>query len=106
MTTLTALVASLLLLSVMPASAQDYPTKVITLIVPFTAGGPTDTVARLIAVPMTKTLNAASHCRKRGRCWRDDRRESGSQGGTRRLHDSYTPYRYVDRAGSVSQVAL
>ena len=56
MTTLTALVASLLLLSVMPASAQDYPTKVITLIVPFTAGGPTDTVARLIAVPMTKTL--------------------------------------------------
>ncbi|HEU5463409.1 MAG TPA: tripartite tricarboxylate transporter substrate binding protein BugD [Candidatus Binatia bacterium] len=38
------------------ASAQNYPTKVITIIVPFTAGGPTDTVARLIAQPMSKTL--------------------------------------------------
>jgi tripartite-type tricarboxylate transporter receptor subunit TctC len=36
--------------------AQEYPTKVVTLIVPFAAGGPTDTVTRLIAVPMTKTL--------------------------------------------------
>jgi tripartite-type tricarboxylate transporter receptor subunit TctC len=39
------------------AAAQNYPTKVITMIVPFTAGGPTDTVARLIAQPMTKTVN-------------------------------------------------
>jgi tripartite-type tricarboxylate transporter receptor subunit TctC len=36
--------------------AQDYPTKVITMVVPFAAGGPTDTVGRLIAVPMSKTL--------------------------------------------------
>ena len=56
MTTLKALVASLLLLSVSPGSAQDYPTKVITMIVPFAAGGPTDTVARLITAPMSKTL--------------------------------------------------
>ena len=39
-----------------PAAAQDYPTKAITLIVPFAAGGPTDTVARLIAQSMTTTL--------------------------------------------------
>ncbi len=31
-------------------------TKVITMVVPFAAGGPTDTVARLIAAPMSKTL--------------------------------------------------
>ena len=39
------------------AGAQKYPNKVITMVVPFTAGGPTDTVARLTAAPMTKVLN-------------------------------------------------
>jgi len=38
------------------ANAETYPSKVITLVVPFSAGGPTDTVARLIAQPMSKTL--------------------------------------------------
>jgi len=37
-------------------AAQSYPNKVITMVVPFAAGGPTDTVARLIAVPMSKSL--------------------------------------------------
>src|ERR687896_669230 len=37
-------------------AAQDYPAKVITVVVPFAAGGPTDTVARLLGGPMTKTL--------------------------------------------------
>ena len=40
-----------------PALAQDvYPSKTITLIVPAAAGGPTDTVSRLIAESMSKTL--------------------------------------------------
>ncbi len=38
------------------ASAQDYPTRTVTIIVPFAAGGPTDTVTRLVAQSMTKTL--------------------------------------------------
>jgi tripartite-type tricarboxylate transporter receptor subunit TctC len=38
------------------ASAQTYPDRTITMIVPFAAGGPTDTVARLIAEPMTQNL--------------------------------------------------
>lgn len=45
-----------LFLLVSQAHAQDYPTKVITMVVPFAAGGPTDTVARLIGAPMSKTL--------------------------------------------------
>ena len=38
------------------AAAQDYPSKVITMIVPYSAGGPTDTVARLIAQAMGNDL--------------------------------------------------
>jgi tripartite-type tricarboxylate transporter receptor subunit TctC len=38
------------------ALAQQYPTKPITLIVPFAAGGPTDTVARSLGQAMSKTL--------------------------------------------------
>jgi tripartite-type tricarboxylate transporter receptor subunit TctC len=38
------------------ASAQIYPSKPITLLVPFAAGGPTDTVARVTALTMAKLL--------------------------------------------------
>jgi tripartite-type tricarboxylate transporter receptor subunit TctC len=38
------------------ASAQDYPTRSVTLLVPYAAGGPTDTVARVLAQAMTKPL--------------------------------------------------
>jgi tripartite-type tricarboxylate transporter receptor subunit TctC len=38
------------------AVAQDYPTRTVTMIVPYAAGGPTDTVARVLAQAMTKPL--------------------------------------------------
>jgi len=38
------------------AAAQDFPNRPITILVPFAAGGPTDTIARLTAQGMTKTL--------------------------------------------------
>ena len=38
------------------AGAQAYPTKPITMVVPFAAGGPTDTVARTVASVMSKSL--------------------------------------------------
>jgi len=39
-----------------PASAQTYPENTITIVVPFSAGGPTDTVTRLVAEAMSKDL--------------------------------------------------
>lgn len=38
------------------ASAQNYPTRPVTMIVPFAAGGPTDVIARLVGEHMSKTL--------------------------------------------------
>src|SRR5215813_11995176 len=38
------------------AHGQAYPTKQITLVVPFSAGGPTDTLARILAERMSRSL--------------------------------------------------
>jgi tripartite-type tricarboxylate transporter receptor subunit TctC len=43
-------------LSSAPAAAQAYPTRPITMVVPFPAGGPTDTPGRVIADRMSKSL--------------------------------------------------
>lgn len=40
----------------LPAKAQDYPARPITLIVPFAPGGPTDVAARIAAHHMAQTL--------------------------------------------------
>jgi tripartite-type tricarboxylate transporter receptor subunit TctC len=56
MTKLSGVIFCFLFLFVPQVGAQEYPNKVITMVVPFAAGGPTDTVARLITVPMSKTL--------------------------------------------------
>jgi tripartite-type tricarboxylate transporter receptor subunit TctC len=41
------------------AAAQEYPNRAITIVVPFAAGGPTDTVARLVGKSMADTLKQA-----------------------------------------------
>src|SRR5436190_5603974 len=38
------------------AVAQNFPTRPVTIVVPFSAGGPTDTIARIMAERMTKNL--------------------------------------------------
>jgi tripartite-type tricarboxylate transporter receptor subunit TctC len=41
------------------ARAQTYPTRPITMIVPFAAGGPTDTMARILVERMRRSLRQA-----------------------------------------------
>jgi len=50
------LLAVFLLAAAGAASAQDYPTKPITIIVPAAAGGPTDTLTRVLAQQMGDAL--------------------------------------------------
>ena len=39
-----------------PAVAQDYPNRPVTVVVPYAAGGPVDTVARIAAARMSEIL--------------------------------------------------
>ena len=53
---LTRVAVACLVAATFTASAQDYPNKSITVVVPFAAGGPTDTLARNLGVTLTNTL--------------------------------------------------
>lgn len=44
------------LASAVPAAAQQFPARPLTIVVAFPAGGPTDTIARLLAEPMARDL--------------------------------------------------
>jgi tripartite-type tricarboxylate transporter receptor subunit TctC len=51
-----AVAAFVLLLATLTATAQDYPTRPVTLIVPFPAGGGVDAVARIVADKLSHAL--------------------------------------------------
>jgi len=53
---LLAIAIAVLAASMLPAAAETYPTRPITIVVPFPAGGPTDTLGRILADGMTKAL--------------------------------------------------
>lgn len=53
---LLAVVVVAMLASIGPAMAQIYPSRPITIVVPFPAGGPTDAVARVVADRMRRSL--------------------------------------------------
>jgi len=47
---------ALVLASIHPAPAQDWPARTLTMVVPFPAGGPIDVVGRILAPPMAELL--------------------------------------------------
>src|SRR5688500_9337818 len=56
MAKLLAVVAAAVLAGLSAAAAQSYPSRPITMIVPFPAGGPTDTIGRVLAERLSATL--------------------------------------------------
>src|SRR5262245_53708716 len=58
--------ALLLVASLAEAAAQDYPTRVVTLLVPYAAGGGNDAMARIVADHMGRTLGQQIVIENRG----------------------------------------
>jgi len=56
MTKLIVAVVTAMTFSILPAGAQTYPSRPITIIVPFAAGGPTDALARVLGERMRQSL--------------------------------------------------
>ncbi len=54
--TIAAAATAICVVGLQPSHAQDYPTKTVTVVVPFAAGGNTDTVRRLVAEQLDKRL--------------------------------------------------
>jgi len=50
------ILAAALALTATSASAQDYPKRPVTIVVPFAAGGPTDIIARIVGDHFSRTL--------------------------------------------------
>jgi len=51
-----AVLAAAALTFALPARAQDFPTRPMTMVIPFAAGGPTDILGRLVAARMSEVL--------------------------------------------------
>src|SRR5215475_15264868 len=81
------------LLFAAPALAQTpgYPDRPVKIIVPFAAAGPTDVVARLIALKLSEKFGQQFYIHGRG--WRQSRYGRRRPGAGRRLHD---PVRVVE----------
>src|SRR5512133_3442527 len=53
---LAAIAAIALMLAPFTANAQDWPTRAVTMVVPYAAGGPVDTIGRILAARLSEIL--------------------------------------------------
>ena len=79
------LIAGIMLTATCPALGQTWPTRPMTMVVPFAAGSSSDIVGRIVAPRLSELLGATSRCRECRRCGRHDRRQSRGQGRARWL---------------------
>ena len=98
------LAAALSLALAAGASAQAYPTKPITMIVPFAAGGPTDIIARIVGDHMSQDARPAGRDRERRRRRRHHRHHPRDHRGAGRLHHRDGPSGHLlGSAGDLSR---
>ena len=73
---LRSIVVTLLALPLFAAAglAQDYPSRLITLVVPYPAGGGLDVFARMLAKPLGGASGQVRRDRQPARRWHDHRR--------------------------------
>ncbi len=69
----------------LPARAEIFPTRSMTMVIPFAAGGPTDILGRVIAARMSEVLGQTRHGRECRRRRRHDRLGARRQRDARRL---------------------
>jgi tripartite-type tricarboxylate transporter receptor subunit TctC len=74
------LVAAALLASIVGATAQNFPVRPITMVIPFAAGGPTDVLGRVVGARMSEILGQQVVVENVG--------GGGGQTGSRRVADS------------------
>ena len=58
-------------------AAQTFPSKPITVVIPFPAGGPTDVIARMLGDQMRAVAGAADSLRERRGCRGEPRHRAG-----------------------------
>ena len=85
------MLATALALAPSVASAQGWPSRFVTVVVPFPAGGPTDLLARAIADRARRKARPAGRGREPQRRRRQCRRRLRRQGGAGRLHAPASP---------------
>jgi tripartite-type tricarboxylate transporter receptor subunit TctC len=79
-----------------PALAQGFPTQPINMAIPFAAGGPTDTVGRLIAEAMSRDLGQSVLVVNVGGARGVSRRAARRAGAAGRPHHPAAPHRHGD----------
>ena len=88
-----------------PTLAEEWPSRPMTMVVPFAAGGPADTVGRILAPRLGELLGQQVIVENMGGFRRHDRQRARGEGRARRLPVRARQYGHTRRQSDVLQNA-